>query len=278
MTYSSSRFPNFAHGELITIGAYVSALSSRYVPFLPSVLLAAAVSSACGVLMYFLVVGPLLRRVTKTLFLMIATFSTGLIIRNMIALLAEMYGYLVLKPLVSTEIAFTMAGSNISTLFLWALSTSWAIVLGLHLFLTRTRTGKEMRAASNNPQLAMVCGINTEATTALSWGIGGMLAGLAGSFWGAFASVDPYLGSSSLLTFFAASVIGGLTSFFGTIVGGYVIGFGQNFVMNRLNIQFGIDVALKPLISFIIILVVLLVRPRGLAGLSLENLKRRFAK
>jgi branched-subunit amino acid ABC-type transport system permease component len=271
MTYKTGRFPNFAHGELITIGAYTSAIFSRYVDFTYASLIAALVSALTGGLMYILVCGPLLKRVGKILFLMVATFSLGLALRSLIALLADIYGVMNIKPLFVNRIIISINGIVINTLFIWSLLASWALVVSLHLFLIKTKLGKKMRAAANNPTLASIMGINTDRMATLSWIFAGMLAGVAGSFWGALSNVTPYVGWLALLTFFAASVVGGLTSFFGTIAGGYIIGFAENLLMDFLNISLGIDTAFKPLMPFMIIVIVLLLRPSGLAGISFQK-------
>ncbi|MEM2057124.1 MAG: branched-chain amino acid ABC transporter permease [Thermoproteota archaeon] len=273
MTYKTGRFPNFAHGELITIGAYVSAVATRYIDFTYSIVIALLVSAFVASVMYAIVCAPLLKRIGRALFLMVATFSLGLMIRSLIALLADIYGIMNIKPLFKAEILFNLAGVNISSLFLWTLITSWTLVIFLHMFLVRTSIGKKMRAAANNPQLATVCGINTDQMAMLSWAIAGILGGAAGAFWGAFSNVTPYVGWLSLLTFFAASVIGGMTSFFGTIAGGYLIAFAENLLMDTLNIVLGIDIAFKPLISFLTIVLILLIRPTGFAGISLAIFK-----
>jgi len=273
MTYRTGRFPNFAHGELITIGAYVSAVLSRYVDFTYSIVAGALISAAVGIFMYAVVCGPLLKRVARTLFLMVATFSLGLVIRSLVSLLADVYGLMNIRPLFSSRIVLSIVGVNISTLFLWAIVTSWVLVIALHLFLTYTKTGTKMRAAANNPQLATVCGINADRMATMSWAVAGAFGGIAGAYWGAFSNVTPFVGWLALLTFFAASVVGGLTSFFGTVAGGYVIAFAENLFVDFLNVQFGVDVAFKPLVSFVVIVAVLLLRPTGIAGLSLSGLK-----
>ena len=273
LTYAASRFPNFAHGELITVGAYVSAVLTRFFDLGTSTLIAALASTLVAIVMYRLVCSPLMKRVSRILILMVATFALGLVVRNVVAVLASYYHLMNMRSLV-TVVRFDFFGGLISNLFIWTLPITWAIVVGLHLFLNKTRLGKMMRASTDNPDLAVVCGIDTEKTTTMSWAVSGALAGIAGSLWSIYSFAFPEVGFSLLLVFFAASVVGGLTSFFGTIVGGYVIGFSENFLMDTLNINFGVDVAFKPLIAFVIIVAVLVIRPKGLADLSLP----RFVK
>lgn len=103
----------------------------------------------------------------------------------------------------------------------------------------------------------------------LTWLLAGGLAGVAGAFWGMYTSVNPLLGWITILSVFAASVLGGMTSFTGTILGAYVVSFSENTLMQWLNVRFGLDFSFKPAIPFVIITLVLLFRPQGLTGFRL---------
>jgi branched-subunit amino acid ABC-type transport system permease component len=275
LTYASSRFPNFAHGELVMIGAYVSALMNSVIGFGPSVLIAAISSACAAAVMYRFVISPLMVRVRRILFLMLATFAIGLVVRSFVALLADHFRVMTLKAHVEVVPVLHIANVGVTNFFIWTVPTALVLVFGLHFFLSRTKMGRMMRAASDNPDLALVCGIDTERTSALSWSIAGALAGIAGSLWAVYAYVFPDLGWLLILSIFASSVIGGLTSFSGTIAGGYMLGLAENLFMDTLNVNFGVDYGFKPLIAFSAIVVVLLVRPKGLADLSLGRFSRK---
>ena len=100
------------------------------------------------------------------------------------------------------------------------------------------------------------------------------MAGVAGVLWGIYTSINPLMGWLAILSVFAATVLGGMTSFPGTILGAYVVGLSENLVMQLLNLWFGLDFSFKPAIPFIIIILVLLFRPQGLTGF-LEGFQTR---
>src|SRR5262249_24117253 len=111
-------------------------------------------------------------------------------------------------------------------------------------------------------------GIPVDRVHDLTWILVGGLAGVGGALWGIYSTVNPLMGWFTLLSVFAATVLGGMTSFTGTILGAYVVGLSENLVMEWLNFQFRIDFIFKPAVPFIIIIIVLLLRPQGLTGLS----------
>jgi branched-chain amino acid transport system permease protein len=140
-----------------------------------------------------------------------------------------------------------------------------AILCGLHLFLRKTRTGREMRATSQNRKGAMLVGINVERMDILSFGVGCALAAAAGTLWVVSGQVfNPYMGSIPAVKAFAIIILGGLGSIPGAIVGGLLYGLAENGAAYLLG---GIW---KDAISFIILIIVLVIRPMGLFGESGE--------
>jgi branched-chain amino acid transport system permease protein len=136
-----------------------------------------------------------------------------------------------------------------------------AILCGLYLFLKRTRTGREMRATSQNRKGAMLVGINVERIDILSFGIGCALAAAAGTLWVVSGQVfNPYMGSIPAVKAFAIIILGGLGSIPGAIIGGLLMGIAENGAAYLFG---GIW---KDAVSFIILIVVLVVRPTGLFG------------
>ena len=120
-----------------------------------------------------------------------------------------------------------------------------------------------MRALADNFALARVIGIPVERVHDLTWLLVGGLAGVACALWGIYTWVNPTVCWLAILSVFAATVLGGMTSFPGTILGAYLVAFSENTVMQFLNSWFGLDFSFKPAIPFIIIILVLLVRPQG---------------
>ena len=135
-----------------------------------------------------------------------------------------------------------------------------AITIGLHLFLTRTITGKSVRAVTQDKRAARTMGINVEKTFLMTFGIGAALAGLAGVMLTPIYSITPGVGGNFILAAFAVVVLGGLGSVWGAYLGGLIVGVVEAFA------GYYIDPALRHAIWFLIFLVVLIIRPAGLMG------------
>ena len=137
------------------------------------------------------------------------------------------------------------------------------ILCGLYLFLKKTKIGREMRATSQNRKGAMLVGINVERIDIISFGIGCALAAAAGTLWVVSGQVfNPYMGSIPAVKAFAIIILGGLGSIPGAIVGGLLYGIAENGAAYFLG---GIW---KDAVSFIILIIVLVIRPTGLFGES----------
>jgi branched-subunit amino acid ABC-type transport system permease component len=155
----------------------------------------------------------------------------------------------------------------------WLLPIAAALIAGIsmHLILTRTNIGKAIRGTSSNPQLAMASGINTSRVLLTVWFISGALAGIAGLLNGvAFVSFSPLTGWNMLLPIFAVTVLGGIGSFYGAIVAAYIIGLAENIGVVFLS-QAHLSTDYRVSISFIILIVVLLIKPEGLTRLFKGN-------
>jgi branched-chain amino acid transport system permease protein/neutral amino acid transport system permease protein len=130
----------------------------------------------------------------------------------------------------------------------------------LYLFLQRTKLGKAMRATADNPQLAWICGIDTQRVTAWTWLLGAALAAAAGVLYGIDAQLRPDMGWSFLLPLFAAVILGGIGSPVGALVGGLILG-----VVQQVSTAFLLP-TYKPAMAFLVLIILLLARPRGLFG------------
>ncbi len=132
--------------------------------------------------------------------------------------------------------------------------------------LTRTKIGKAIRGTASNPGLALASGIQTERITIMTWFIGAGLAAVAGIFRGADTQVWPMTGWDIILPLFAVAVLGGIGNFYGSIVAAFIIGLAENVGVVVL-LQLHISTEYRPAIAFLIIIVTLIFRPRGLAML-----------
>ena len=269
LTMTVTRLPNFAHAELITVGAYAGLLISLLVPgSLPVVLLCAMLASALVAwLAHRMVYRPLSKQHLSTYGMILASFAVGMLIRYIIFLLIDRFD-LFDKPMqVSQQVLVRGAGFVITNTFAYSVLAAIALVLALSLLLNRTPLGREMRAVAANGVLARVIGISTDRVHDVTWLIAGGLAGVGGALWGLYTSINPLMGFLTILSVFAATVLGGMTSFTGTIIGAFVVSLSENVLMQVLNSTLGLDFSLKPAIPFVIIIVVLLVQPQGLSAL-----------
>jgi branched-subunit amino acid ABC-type transport system permease component len=274
LTMAVIKLPNFAHAELISTGAYAAlivsmALAGSVLAGNPIVVLAGAFVAAAlvALLAHWTVFRPLSRRKSSTYVLILASFAVGLIIRYLLFLLADSYNLFDKRIQVRQEIWLQAGPLTLTNIFFWVVPISIGLVAALSLVLNFTNLGRQMRALADNAILARVVGVPTERVVNLTWILVGGLAGVGGALWGVYTFVDPLVGWLAILSVFAAAVLGGLTSFSGAILGAYVVAFAENTLMQLLNHWFGLEFSFKPAIPFIIIILVLMIRPQGLTGL-----------
>jgi branched-chain amino acid transport system permease protein len=281
LTYSLLRFANFAHGELLTWGAYLALTFMGFFMAMAGVktmtplgpfsfgwpLVAAALVSALLVALLTLVIDWLvfdrLRRRGAAIVLVMASFGVALAMRN---ILLFTYGGIPEYYTREIQIALRLVprdklgGLRITPDQLLVLAIAVVTVAALHLFLTRTTTGKAMRATAENPDLARVAGIDTRRIIRLTWMIGGGLAALAGVMAGLTVQVRPFLGLDLLLPLFAAAILGGIGSVYGAVAGGLIVGLAESLSTPLVGAEY------RAASAFAVLILILLVRPTGLFG------------
>lgn len=269
LTFSVMKLPNFAHAEYITAGAYAALIVSLSGVLNPIVIMAAAfvVGALAALISHFAVFKPLEGRDVSFYTLILSSFAVGLIIRYILFTMADYFNLFDLRIGIPLRVLLREHYLILSNIFAWVVPTSIVLVIILTLLLNRTPLGREMRALANNMTLARVIGIRVERVKNYAWLLVGGLAGIAGALWGLQTAVHPLMGWVVIISVFAAAILGGLSSFSGTILGAYVVAFSENTVMLFLNFNYGLDLAFKPAIPFIIIIAVLLFRPQGFTNL-----------
>ncbi|MBC7812607.1 MAG: branched-chain amino acid ABC transporter permease [Burkholderiales bacterium] len=265
LTMSVIRLPNFAHAEYITVGAYTALVVSLAVSSNPIVILglSALAAALVALICHYAVFRPLEKRNPSTYTMLLASFSVGLILRYILFLLVDRFDLFDRRIAVPLEIWYRSNSIILTNVFFWVVPTTVGLVLALSALLNYTPLGREMRALANNFELARVIGIRVERVKSLTWILVGLLAGVSGALWGIYSSVNPLMGWLAILSVFAAAIMGGMSSFVGTILGAYLVSFSENTVMQLLNYYLGLDFSFKPAIPFIIIILVLLLRPQG---------------
>lgn len=254
---------SFAHGDYMTVGAYAAltvdvALQQNIVL---AVLAAILVTAGLGLAMDLLVVRRLRHRSGGSIF--IVTLGLALVLRYVVFFVegSDLRAYNV-NPLQ----VYVVGPIRVTPTQLVVIACAIVGVAALAILLERTRTGKSMRAVADNRDLAAVAGVNTRRIRVYVWLIGSAFAGLAGVLLGLVEqSITPSLGFDQLYLLFAAVILGGVGSMYGTLIGAYVLGLCME--LSTWPILFGgLSGAYKPVVGYVILLAVLLVRPQGLFG------------
>lgn len=277
LIYGIVRLANFAHGELMTAGAYVALLMVTVVlPWLGvpdntfgplsfgiRMLIAFPISMAAVAGMAILTDRILYRKLrlknSGPVMLAMASLGVSFIIRMLILLI---WGpdYRFFHPGVIRPALYLPLGIKIRPDQIFIVATVLVLVVLLHLFLQKTRMGKAMRATSDNTELALISGIDTEAIVMWTWGIGGGLAAAAGMLYGIDVQLHPAMGWNFLIPLFAAAILGGIGDMYGALVGGLIIGIAEQVSTAWLTPTYKLAVA------FMIMILILFIRPQGIFG------------
>lgn len=257
LTYLTTKVPNFAYGSFVTIGVYTAYTLFKINginPYLsgPVSFIIAGLSS---VAMYLIVMRPLVRRGSSIVALMIATFAIDIAFTGIFGIYTD---YLTFRyHLVDSKSFYQLLGdfkiSDSPGIIIAAPSAVVLVTIALYTLLTRTRFGVAMRASIENPSLARVLGINVELVYVTSWFLAGGFAGLAGSFYTLWLPGSVSVGSDLIVEIFSASILGGLSSLFGAILGGVIIGGSEILVTTGLALGFGINGTL--IFAFLLIMI-----------------------
>ncbi|WP_428688015.1 branched-chain amino acid ABC transporter permease [Roseibium sp.] len=263
MIFGILRFAHFAHGDLMTVAAYGILAMAAILPINPLLLIpfgiALAVASALAVDRLFY--RPL--RQLPTIYTVISSFGVALIFRSLVQLLwgseNQVYSSGVTPPLVLFDTF------RVSVLHLQAVAATAVIAVLLHYFLTVTKTGRSMRAVADDPELAEVSGLDTAKVVRWTWIIGASLAAIAGAFAALNTSVHPNLGWNLLMPMFAAAILGGIGKPMGAMAGGFIIGLAEELSSYHwIGEGALISPSYKTAVAFVIMIGLLIFRPRGL--------------
>lgn len=278
LTYSILRFANFAHGELISWGAYLALavagllgasfalLTAPIGPFsfgwaLPlAALIAVVLNGGLALVVDGLLFSHLRARNSTVIIMVMASFGAALTLRNLLEFASTG------KPFYYTDslqIAIKLGGGIRATPDqLLSLAVALIVVVGVHLVLTRTAIGRSMRAVSENPQLAGLAGVNVRQVIRTVWVLGAGLAAVAGVIAGLIVQIRPQMGLDLLLPLFAAAILGGIGSVPGAMIAGLIIGTSEALAVAAIGAQW------RAAVSFVILVAVLIIRPQGLFGRS----------
>jgi branched-subunit amino acid ABC-type transport system permease component len=259
MVYGVFRFINFAHGELITWGAYLVLFFTRSPFSLPiyfAALPALVVTALIGLAQDRFVFKPL--RHGNRITLLIASIGLSYFLRNAIRLLwgsdLQTYG---LIPARGIE----FAGLSITSAQIMMMAAAVIFLGALYIVFTRTLLGKSLRAVADNITLAQIMGITIKRVSLAVWVLASLFAAVGGILLAVDTNIEPMMGLTNLIKAFAAVLLGGAGNVWGALLGGIIIGVAEN-----LSVAF-ISPGYKDFISFALIILMLLFRPRGIFGI-----------
>ena len=260
MVYGIAKMLNFAHGDVIMVGGYISFCAMFYLglPNIAAVLLAVVVCTVLGIVIERLAYKPL--RSAPSLAVLITAIGVSYFLQNAAQLIwgATPKNF---TSLVDFEVPEFLGRLNVSGVMLVTVGVCVVIMVALTLFTSKTKMGKAMRACSEDRGAAQLMGINVNRTISMTFAIGSALAAIAGVLLCSYSPVlQPTTGSMPGIKAFTAAVFGGIGSIPGALLGGVLLGVIEAMARAYLSTN------LANSIVFAVLIVVLLVRPSGLLG------------
>ena len=261
MVYGIAKMLNFAHGDVIMVGAYICffSVSSFNLPPAVGVVLAVLACTAPGIVIERLAYKPL--RQATSLAVLITAIGVSYFLQNGAQLLWTSNIKMFPSFFSASPIEFFGGELKITIAAIVTVAACVVIMLGLTWFTGKTRMGKAMRACSEDKAAAQLMGINVNATISMTFAIGSALAAIAGVlFCSVYPTLTPTTGSMPGIKAFTAAVFGGIGSIPGALLGGVLLGVIEIFASAYISTQ------MSNAIVFAVLIVVLLVRPSGLLG------------
>uniref|UniRef100_A0A7C1FMM4 Branched-chain amino acid ABC transporter permease n=1 Tax=Caldilinea aerophila TaxID=133453 RepID=A0A7C1FMM4_9CHLR len=268
MVYGLLRLINFAHGDLLMLGAYLGLLlvSATLTPLILTLFIPMLAIGFVGILVERLAYRPL--RGAPEVTMLITSLAVSSIIENSMVMTVTAQPRAFNLPAGVNQL-HTVAGVSFSTLDALTVGLSVALMTALTFYVRNTRTGIAMRAAAENLRAARLMGIDINRVVMIAFFLGSMLAAAAGWLWAAkYSTVEPFMGFLPGLKAFVAAVIGGIGVIPGAVLGGYLLGFAEIFFVGFLPPAFS---GYRDAFVFALLLLILLIRPNGILGTSTEE-------
>jgi branched-chain amino acid transport system permease protein len=266
LIFSVGGILNLAHGAILMAGGYFALIAFQFlgIPLELAILLATAASALLAAGLYWLIVRHIQYSSVLTL---VVTLSFALVLQ-IGAVIAFGVNAHSLEPVIAGS--SLIANVSVENVRIAAFVISW-LALGLFWFiLERTRLGKAIRALSMSYRGAALVGIRIEKTYLWIWAISGALAGLAGIFFAYPGGISPTMWIDPLVISFAIVILGGLGSLSGSIIAAYLVGFVETFTFYAPQLKIPLGAAWVGVPSLLIIILILIIRPRGLLGKPVE--------
>ena len=266
MVYGIAKMLNFAHGDVIMVGAYISFCVTQYLglPAIVSVAVSMLVCTCLGIIIERLAYKPL--RGTSSLAVLITAIGVSYFLQNAAQLIwgsapKNFTSVVTFAPINLFGGKVVITGEVMLTILVSVL-----VMVGLTLFTGKTRTGKAMRAVSEDRDAAQLMGINVNQTISTTFAIGSALAAIAGVLLcSTVPTLQPTTGSMPGIRAFTAAVFGGIGSIPGAMLGGILLGVIETFSKKYISTQF------SDAIVFAVLILILLVKPAGLLGKQVQE-------
>ena len=263
MVYGIAKLINFAHGDVIMVGAYISFISMKFgLPWWLAVIISIVVCAVLGVVMEKVAYKPL--RNASRISLLITAIGISYLLQNLFQLIfganPQPYHALITLP------ALNLGGISIQANYYITFSVSVLLMILLTLFVNKTTMGKAMRAVSEDEGAAKLMGINVDTTISLTFAIGCALAAIAGILYAnCYPMINPTLGSLPGIKAFIAAVLGGIGSIPGAVIGAFILGMVEAMTKAYISSQ------LTDTIVFAILILMLVFKPAGILGKNVKE-------
>jgi len=276
LTYSILRFANFAHGEFIAWGAYATLATVGLIGFAAGreiaplgpfsfgwpLLVAGVVAmglTGLTALALDAVLFSRLRARGNAIVMVMASFGASMALRSLLEFTFTSQPAYFTRDI---QIAIPLgAGIRATPDQMLTLALAVVLVVAMFLVMSRTTIGRAMRAVSENPSLASVVGVDVDRVIRATWLLGGALACAAGIMVGVTVQIRPHMGFDLLLPLFAASILGGIGSMPGAVIGGLIVGVAEAAAVPLAGAGY------RGAVAFLVLITVLIVRPNGLFGM-----------
>ncbi|MGN1107686.1 MAG: branched-chain amino acid ABC transporter permease [Huintestinicola sp.] len=265
MVYGIAKMLNFAHGDIIMVGGFTvfTAMSTEWCPVWLSVVIGIIVCTLLGVIVEKVAYKPL--RNASPLAVLITAIGVSYLLQN-VALIIFGSASQSFTSVVKNVAPVTIGGVTISMETIISIVVSVIIMICLTFFINKTKAGKAMLAVSEDKGAAQLMGINVNSTISLTFAIGSALAGVASVLLcSSYPQISPYTGSMPGIKAFVAAVFGGIGSIPGAMIGGILLGVIENLSKAYISSQ------LSDAIVFLVLIVVLIVKPTGIMGKKINE-------
>lgn len=261
LIFGVMRISNFAHGDYAMVGAYVAVAVLTFIPgwmgWVGSLVAAACVVGVLGQVTERLIFRPLLNRWTDIDMIMVS-IGLFILLENLALLFFGATPRMLEDPFGGATVDMGIMSTSVLRLF--CLAFAIAAIACFQLFLGRSKMGVAIQATSQNQHAALLMGVDTGRIYSLTFFLGAAMAGIGGVLYGTLFAVFPVMGGMPTLKAFICTILGGMGNIRGAIYGGFILGVAETLGGNYISMEY------KNAIGFVIIILVLLIKPSGLFG------------